>query len=241
MELVTMQGVLVAVTTKQDVYVALDLCGAILTAIAVRNVVKKAGYSLWWLLIPLTTLGLWAALLMMTVFDAPKVTFDGVVITIEVPIEYFRTWFHIFEASLFITWFSFLIFAALEWPVGTTNRPAKEAEPNRTAPVIPVRPGGPMRVAPPLPPPRPPSPSSKGRPSEAARAVATDSSATPAPQVVYCPWCGKSRAVDAHAIHHCGPLDRPPAYCKVCGTPLAEGSMSCASCAPPVERVPAPD
>jgi hypothetical protein len=51
--------------------------------------------------------------------------------------------------------------------------------------------------------------------------------------VIYCSWCGKERAVDAQAIHHCGSMDRPPAYCMNCGTPLAEGADRCASCGTP--------
>jgi hypothetical protein len=57
----------------------------------------------------------------------------------------------------------------------------------------------------------------------------------PAPpsQVIYCSWCGKERAVDAQAIHHCGSRERPPAYCMRCGTPLEAGAPSCASCGTP--------
>lgn len=50
-----------------------------------------------------------------------------------------------------------------------------------------------------------------------------------ASNVIHCSWCGKERAVDAQAIHYCGSMERPAAYCMRCGTPL-DGAASCASC-----------
>jgi hypothetical protein len=56
------------------------------------------------------------------------------------------------------------------------------------------------------------------------------------PGVIYCSWCGKERAVNAQAIHHCGSMDRPAAYCTSCGTPL-DGASSCVSCGTPSSKV----
>jgi len=52
-------------------------------------------------------------------------------------------------------------------------------------------------------------------------------------RVIYCSWCGKQRALDAEAIHHCGSMDRPAVYCMNCGTSREEGAPSCASCGTP--------
>ena len=51
-----------------------------------------------------------------------------------------------------------------------------------------------------------------------------------ASDVIYCSWCGKQRARNAQAIHHCGSRERPAAFCMGCGTPLEEGAPGCASC-----------
>ena len=47
--------------------------------------------------------------------------------------------------------------------------------------------------------------------------------------LIYCSWCGKERAVNAQAIHHCGSMERPAVYCMSCGTVLA-GATNCTSC-----------
>jgi hypothetical protein len=49
-------------------------------------------------------------------------------------------------------------------------------------------------------------------------------------RVIYCSWCGKQRALNAQAIHHCGSMDRPAVYCMNCGASLEEGAPSCTSC-----------
>jgi hypothetical protein len=51
--------------------------------------------------------------------------------------------------------------------------------------------------------------------------------------MVYCSWCGKQRATNAPAIHHCGSRERPAVYCMNCGTVLQAGALACASCGTP--------
>jgi uncharacterized OB-fold protein len=51
-----------------------------------------------------------------------------------------------------------------------------------------------------------------------------------APIVQYCQWCGKEQAINALAIHHCGPKTRPAAYCTNCGTPSTPGLSICTRC-----------
>jgi hypothetical protein len=48
--------------------------------------------------------------------------------------------------------------------------------------------------------------------------------------LVYCSWCGKQRALDAPALHHCGSRERPAVYCMKCGRPFEEGVAACESC-----------
>jgi hypothetical protein len=57
------------------------------------------------------------------------------------------------------------------------------------------------------------------------------------PSNIYCSWCGKERAINAQAIHHCGSTERPAVYCMHCGTLLVEGAPSCASCGTPATKI----
>jgi hypothetical protein len=54
--------------------------------------------------------------------------------------------------------------------------------------------------------------------------------------VIYCSWCGKEREVNAQALHYCGSMERPVAYCMKCGTSFAEGTATCASCGTPATQ-----
>jgi hypothetical protein len=71
--------------------------------------------------------------------------------------------------------------------------------------------------------------------------VAADQTAAPtrgaiatmeAPQdtLVHCSWCGKQRALNAPALHHCGSRERPAIFCMKCGRPFEEGVATCESC-----------
>ena len=85
----------------------------------------------------------------------------------------------------------------------------------------PVPAGMAMRV-PNTPNPAPASPS--GAVARAPSPRPNAGAAPPSPQpdngsdVIYCSWCGKQRAVNAQAIHHCGSMERPSVYCMRCGT-----------------------
>jgi hypothetical protein len=52
--------------------------------------------------------------------------------------------------------------------------------------------------------------------------------------VIYCSWCGQERRRNAPAIHYCGSMQRPPAFCMNCGAALEEGASTCTSCGTPV-------
>jgi hypothetical protein len=55
--------------------------------------------------------------------------------------------------------------------------------------------------------------------------------------VIYCSWCGKERAVKAHAIHYCGSMERPVVYCMSCGTSFDAGANTCGSCGTPATQL----
>jgi hypothetical protein len=56
-------------------------------------------------------------------------------------------------------------------------------------------------------------------------------------RVIYCSWCGKERAVNAQALHHCGSKERPAVFCMTCGTTLEEGAPNCTFCGTPATQI----
>lgn len=54
---------------------------------------------------------------------------------------------------------------------------------------------------------------------------------------MYCQWCGQERDTEAHSVHHCGPKERPPAYCMGCGASLGAGAAECAACGTPAGQL----
>jgi hypothetical protein len=131
----------------------------------------------------------------------------------------------------------FLIFAFVKWPI-QERLEAAERGTSRGYPPPPYSGGSPG----PGPGPGPgPAPMAGGGPGPGPAAVPGPVAVAPrvgagGPDVIYCSWCGKERAVNAQAIHHCGSMERPAAYCMSCGSPL-DGAPSCASCGTPSSKV----
>jgi hypothetical protein len=119
----------------------------------------------------------------------------------------------------------FLVFAFGKWPIQTRLENAERGRSGGYAPPQFAQVGTGPTIAPggiepgPLPPP----------PGSPVQADAT--------RTIYCSWCGKPRAADAQAIHHCGSQDRPVVYCMNCGTPFEAGATNCASCGASVTQV----
>jgi hypothetical protein len=120
----------------------------------------------------------------------------------------------------------FVVFVFGKWPIQTRLENAERSGSRGFAPPQFVQGGTGPTIAPggitpgPFPPPPTASP------------VQSDEKRT-----IYCSWCGKARAADAAAIHHCGSMDRPALYCMNCGTPFEAGAASCASCGTSVSQV----
>jgi hypothetical protein len=119
----------------------------------------------------------------------------------------------------------FLVFAFGKWPIQTRLENAERGRSGGYAPPQFAQVGTGPTIAPggiepgPLPPP----------PGSPVQADAT--------RTIYCSWCGKPRAADAQAIHHCGSQDRPVVYCMNSGTPFEAGATNCASCGASVTQV----
>jgi hypothetical protein len=119
----------------------------------------------------------------------------------------------------------FLVFAFGKWPIQTRLENAERGRSGSYAPPQFVAAGpGPTSAPVAMPPGQSPLPAAPPVPPDASRTI-------------YCSWCGKPRAADAQAIHHCGAKDRPVVYCMNCGTPFEAGAVNCASCGTPVTQV----
>jgi hypothetical protein len=205
----------------------IDLVLVVVNFLAVSKIITKAGYSSKWIVVPLAPVVLWAATFILLVIDVRSVAVGGGgTLALPVSLSNFAGLEILDFLSLLATWIFFLIFAFSDWPVGRMPRRAAENPPGRP-PFTPASQG----------PPRQPPPTAPVAPAGSAPAVAASPSTllvhdAPSPNrtVIYCSWCGKERAVDSHAIHHCGSKERPPAFCMHCGTALPEGAPTCASC-----------
>ena len=225
---------------------ALTLGLLVLNFVAVTKVVTKAGYSYRWIYVPLTSVVLWFISVIVLAVDVKTVVFDGATVSVPASLGNFFILQALDFVSLFVTWVFFIVFAFSTWPVAPARggppgpppgAPGSPAPHRRAAPVLAGaaagRPGGPGPGpgAPTLVAPAPPSPA----PGKAAAAPVHQPESAFA--VIYCSWCGKERAVNAQAIHHCGSMERPAAFCMRCGTTLEEGAPSCASCGTPATEL----
>jgi len=194
---------------------------------AVAKIITKAGYSSMWILVPLAPVLLWFVTFLFLAFDVRHLVVGGATLSVPVSLSNLRILQILDLLSVFVTWVFFLIFAFSSWPTsgGRNGRPAFTATPS-----APVNTGLPVSRV----------PNAAGGasaqvmtfPTSTARNEPETSGPPPpeAPKVIYCSWCGKSRESNAQAIHHCGSLERPAAYCMQCGTPLETGVAACAAC-----------
>jgi hypothetical protein len=197
---------------------------------AVAKIITKAGYSSKWILVPLAPVLLWFVTFLLLAFDVRHLVVGGATLSVPVSLSNLRILQILDLLSVVVTWVFFLIFAFSPWPTsGDRNgRPAFAAAPsasvNAGLPVsrVPNAAGGASAQVMTL-------------PTSMARNEPETSGPQPpdAQKVIYCSWCGKSRESNAQAIHHCGSLERPAAYCMQCGTPLETGAAVCAACGTP--------
>jgi hypothetical protein len=215
----------------------IDLVILAVNFIAVSKIITKAGYSSRWIIVPLAPVVLWVATFILLVVEVRHVVAYGTTVSLPVSLSSYRVLEILDVLSVVVTWIFFLIFAFSDWPVSRTRYNAAAFVP----------PGRPPNVAagfsPQGPPPRGPV-ATGAADLRSAPAVAGGSGTvlvqepvSAAPAVIYCSWCGKERAVDAQAIHHCGSKERPAVYCMRCGTPLGEGAATCAQCGTPATQI----
>lgn len=186
----------------------------VLNYAALHRIIRKAGFSGWWIIAPLAPVAIWIYWFVTTVIEIRHGNVGGLLDTQLTSAK-------LMLLALFVNWVLYLVFAFRSWPsLGASNeRVARPGRPGQgpTSPAAPAT-----------------SPASGGSllvvaPAEAAPQPSAEA-AVPQSATIYCSWCGKQRDREALAVHHCGSRDRPPAFCKECGDSLGEGDAACSSC-----------
>ncbi len=211
---------------------------------AIRQIIMKAGYSRNWIVVPLTPVLLVMVTFIVQIVDLNNAVRNGTALTFGSNLGNLKILVGLDLLTAFGAWVFFLIFSFSAWPVSSQARQLR--------PVASVRrkPSAPAGQTPPGVPPRlsanPFDPelvqamtNARGvsAPSMTMTRPRTTLQTADPPAVIHCSWCGKQREVDAPAIHHCGPLDRPAVYCMDCGTPLRDGATKCGTCGTPATKV----
>lgn len=188
--------------------------------VAIAVIISKAGYSAWWVLVPLS-LPI-SAIVAYALLDASAQT--GTL-----------TFNRLFEGTLayslitlflsFLNWAFLIAFAFSSWPALEQPRPRRlgPASPNDPYPrsTVPLGPWSPPEGAP-----------LSGDLSGLAAAPPTPLTAVAdrvEPKSTFCAWCASERPAGSYALHHCGPKDRPRVYCTACGSGLAADG-ACGQC-----------
>ena len=228
-------GLIVSFATRDLVYFSIAMCVLVLNYWAMTRIIRQAGYSTYWIVIPLAPLAITVAYMVIAYHDLNALV-QGV------PIGFFganglTVLWHLDELSGLILWLFFLIFAFSKWPVAkgragakdTTQRPAPAvATANRASTDRPTTTRS-SAVSRPEVPNSPPEPSPDSAAGRGAPTLAT----APGPRkAVYCGWCGEAIPGNRGLSHDCGPKDRPFTCCRFCGKPLADGAERCTECFP---------
>ena len=202
----------------------------VVTLAAYLSIIRKAGYSAWWILLPGADAMLYVILMTLLFYVPQTATFAGITYSTPASLDDYEALALLTFALGIASGIAFLVFAFSTWPIERELRRvehrAREARSEavlvRAAPAAPIVP----RQAPPAAPLR-----GSAAPATTGTAVLDEPPAAPEPSpTVFCSWCGKERRRDAPSIHHCGSRARPPVYCSACGADLAEGATSCGRC-----------
>jgi len=193
---------------------------------ATSRIIRQAGYSSLWILLPIAPLVLTIICYIIFWHDVHTVLLGGTLGVGGINTDGF-VW-HLDQIAIFLNWLFYLVFAFSRWPVSSTHRaPSVEGPSAPTA-----------ARANPLPSPVRPTPTTalpitRVVPSSAASpgtGPAVVPSAPVAKGAQFCPWCGEALPGNRALFHDCGPKDRPATFCKSRGTALVAGATVCSAC-----------
>jgi hypothetical protein len=190
---------------------AVEWLGGPLTLAAWICIIKKAGYSNAWLLVPIAPFAMVIASIIVARIEVASIfgngfsPFRGVAIMTDL--------FYVDALVWFVSWIFFLIFAFSSWPVqsGGSTTPLRAPSPSRY----------------------------EGHHSKTPReilgaqvpAVATSTArGVDTRRRIFCEWCGESIPGNRALGHDCGPKDRPEVICRFCGKRFPESTNHCAAC-----------
>jgi len=231
-------GVTVFNSTRLDIEMLIGLALVALNYVALAMIIKKAGYSLAWIILPLSPVILyvlaWARIfydLFNTSYTPSGFAFPTALFHDEIPAYLLLA----SGVASFVCWVFFLIFAFSSWPVLRTRRSFVTVDTAAAIPPSTVPAGKPRTAAAAAAagaaPSQPDGGSGVARTSllQEERDEPAEAVAAPA-QSIYCSWCGKERAADAVSIHHCGSKERPVRFCMRCGTAFSGDEVACDKC-----------
>jgi hypothetical protein len=198
----------------------------VVTILATSRIITQAGYSRYWILLPLSPFVLTTICYIILWNDFHAIFFGGVSVGFGTE----GLFWHLDEISILLNWLFYLLFAFNRWPV-TGTRHASDVD-------VPHSPRATRATSRPTP--TPPAAAAAPPTARVSSASAASPGAPPAsvsetpakrPGALHCAWCGESLPGNRALFHDCGTKDRPETFCKNCGTALAEGSSECAVCA----------
>ncbi len=210
--------------------------GLLLTLAAYLSIIRKAGFSGWWILLPGSDALLFVILFTLLFYVPQTYTFGDTTYSGPASLD-------TYEALSFMTFvlglasmIAVFVFAFAPWPVEQeaqrlayrARETSSEALLQRLRPPDTTPTRGPGSTAPgPL-----ATEGAAGAAGAAGTALLTEAPPPdPEPPArFFCSWCGKERQRGAFAIHHCGSRTRPPVYCCTCGADLTAGAACCGRC-----------
>jgi hypothetical protein len=226
-------GFIATVSAHDLVYFSIALCILVLNYWATTRIVRQAGYSSAWIVVPLVPLAI------TVVFHGhclqrpvrPSARSADRILRCQQPdrpVAVGRT-----ERSAPVA--LFLIFAFSRWPVSSGRIPPRDRNQRPAPSSVAAKGVGVSRSASPG-----SNPTSLLSPPTGGARTLTDGGggggvappvAVAGPRkVIFCGWCGEATPGNRALSHDCGSKDRPMTSCRFCGKPFAEGADSCSEC-----------
>lgn len=209
-------------------------CFLVLNYWATTRIIRQAGYSRAWMVVPLSPLVLSVAISLVsgggwnTLLLGFAVSFlggNGLVIVL----------LRLDELSIIVCWLFFMLFALSQWPALSERARTSDVSRRYRTPSTPAR-GANGSNATPTPGTSNISSQSVSQvarfisPSQGGVASVSNTAGVLQGKNLYCGWCAEPTPGNRALSHNCGSDDRPLKFCRMCGQPFAEGATGCGTC-----------